>query len=231
MINTTLNVDMGPFLNFSVNNRFSLTISQNVNRLTVNRLIDWITSHCPPSNSFELASRVLRAIDSIHEWMSSNRLSLNTGKTQFIWLGMKHSLAKRDTDRLHSLLPSLTELTSVRNLGFVIDQELVMKDHITKLPVVLLPASPNTHGSALAHIISHPNSGPCFHLHASRFCQQPSLWDKCLPPRPSPIGPQLCCTFDPQNWQIRSDLGCDSTWPSLASDSVSYSIQTKLHNE
>ena len=89
--------------------------------------------HCSPSNSFELASRVLRAIDSIHEWMSSNRLSLNTGKTQFIWLGTKHSLAKRDTDRLSSLLPSLTELTSVRNLGFIIDQELNMKDHITKL--------------------------------------------------------------------------------------------------
>ena len=67
------------------------------------------------------------------EWMSSNRLSLNTGKTQFIWLGTKHSLAKRETDRLFRLLPSLTELTPVRNLGFIIDQELNMKDHITKL--------------------------------------------------------------------------------------------------
>ena len=92
-----------------------------------------LNGHCSPSNSFELASRVLRAIDSIHEWMSSNRLSLNTGKTQFIWLGTKHSLARRDTDRLSSLLPSLTELSSVRNLGFIIDQELNMKDHITKL--------------------------------------------------------------------------------------------------
>ena len=45
----------------------------------------------------------------------------------------KHSLAKRETDRLFSLLPSLTELASVRNLGFIIDQELNMKDHITKL--------------------------------------------------------------------------------------------------
>ena len=43
--------------------------------------------HCSPANSFELASRVLRAIDSIHECISSNRLSLNTGKTQLIWLG------------------------------------------------------------------------------------------------------------------------------------------------
>ena len=63
--------------------------------------------HCSPVNSFELASRVLRAIDSIHEWMSSNRLSLNTDKTQLIWLGTKRSLAKRETDRLFSLLPSL----------------------------------------------------------------------------------------------------------------------------
>ena len=65
--------------------------------------------------------------------MCSNRLSLNTGKTQFILLGTKHSLARRETDRLISLLASLTELTSVKNLDFIIDQELNMKDHITKL--------------------------------------------------------------------------------------------------
>ena len=31
----------------------------------------------------------LQAIDSIHAWMSSNRLSLNTRKTQFIWFGTR----------------------------------------------------------------------------------------------------------------------------------------------
>ena len=41
--------------------------------------------------------------------------------------------AKRDADRLFSLLPSLTELSSMRNLGFIIDQESNMKDRITKL--------------------------------------------------------------------------------------------------
>ena len=41
MIDTTLNVDMGLFLHFSVNiNRLSVTVYRNVNRLTVNRLID-----------------------------------------------------------------------------------------------------------------------------------------------------------------------------------------------
>ena len=86
------------------------------------------------ANSFELASRVLRAIDSIHEWICLEpALSQYRQDTIFIWLGTKRSLAKRETDRLFSLLSSLTELTSLRNLGFIIDQELNMKDHITKL--------------------------------------------------------------------------------------------------
>ena len=122
--------------------------------------------HCSPSNSFELASRVLRAIDSIHEWMSSNRLSLNTGKTQFIWLGTKHRLAKRDHQST-----SVPDPTYIREESWFHYRSRVKHEgsyHQT-LPVVLLPASPNTHGSALAHIISYPNSGPCLHLHASRF--------------------------------------------------------------
>ena len=44
-----------------------------------------------------------------------------------------HSVAKRDADRLFSRLPSLTELSSMKNLGFIIDQESNMKDRITKL--------------------------------------------------------------------------------------------------
>ena len=85
--------------------------------------------------------------------------------------------------------------------------------------------------STFTYIISHPNYGPCLHLHASRFLQQPSSWDKCLPPWPSPIGPKFGCSFDPQNSQIWSDLGCTSAWPSLASGSVSHSIQAQLHHE
>ena len=107
-----------------------------------------------------------------------------------------------------------------------------MKDHITKLCQSCYYQLRRIRTvSTLTYIISHSNFGPCLHLHASRFLQQPSLWDKCLPPWPSPIGPKFGCTFDPQNWQIWSDLGCNSAWPSLTSGSVSYSIQAQLHHE
>ena len=102
--------------------------------------------HCSPVNSIELASR---AIDSIHEWMSLNRLSLNTGKTQFIWLGTKHSLAKRETDRLFSLF--LSDWTYIREESWLHYRSRVEHEgpyHQT-LPVVLLPASSNTHGLTL----------------------------------------------------------------------------------
>ena len=88
---------------------------------------------CRPSASVDLSTKVLQAIDSIHAWMSSNRLSLNTGKTQFIWFGTRNGLAKRDTHQLSNQSPSLVELTTVKNLGFTLDQELSMKDHVSKL--------------------------------------------------------------------------------------------------
>ena len=134
--------------------------------------------HCLPANSFELASRVLRAIYSIHEWMSSNRLSLNTGKTQFIWLGTKHSLTKRDTDRLFSLLPSLIELTSLRNLGFIIDQELNMKDHITKLCQIRTVR----HSLTSSAIQTSVHAFICTRVDFSNSLPQAPLWDECLPP-------------------------------------------------
>ena len=77
----------------------------------------------------------------IHIWTMSrwddyalmNRLSLNTGKTQFIWFGTRNGLAKRDTNQLSNQSPSLVELTTVKNLGFTLDHELSMRDHVSKL--------------------------------------------------------------------------------------------------
>ena len=171
---------------------------------------------------------LLRAIDSIHEWMASNRLSLNTGKTQFIWLGTKHSLAKRETDRLFSLLPSLTELTSVRNLGFIIDQELNMKDHITKLCqsyyYQLRQIRTVRHSLTSSAIQTLVHAFICTRVDFSNSLLYGTiayLLDR----------PKFGCTFDPQNWQIRSDLGCNSACTSLAPGSVSYLIQAQLHHK
>ena len=103
-------------------------------------------------------------------------LSLNTGKTQLIWLQWyeAQSCQERNGSTLQSA--SIPDRTYIREEFWFHYRSRVKHEgpyHQT-LPVVLPPASSNTHGSTLTYIISHPNFGPCLHLHASQFLQQPS---------------------------------------------------------
>ena len=61
--------------------------------------------------------------------MSSNRLRLNPDKTEFIWFGTRHQLSNLNS-RSISVIPSST---SVRDLGVLLDSELTMEGHISKL--------------------------------------------------------------------------------------------------
>src|SRR6218665_1359243 len=58
--------------------------------------------HGPPSDQLALTGRIDALSQDFHLWMSSNRLSLNSHKTQFIWFGTPQQLLKLD-------LPLLTE--------------------------------------------------------------------------------------------------------------------------
>src|SRR6218665_3059082 len=52
--------------------------------------------HCSPSDAIattRVMSSIMRALET---WMSSNRLRLNSAKTQFIWLGTRQQLARLD---------------------------------------------------------------------------------------------------------------------------------------
>ena len=89
--------------------------------------------NCLPGDAGDLSVRVLEVIDAMESWMSSNRLRLNADKTQFIWFGTRQQLAKRDLASLASISPSLISCDSVRNLGVLLDCELMMDAHIKQL--------------------------------------------------------------------------------------------------
>src|SRR6218665_865941 len=65
----------------------------------------------------------------LHLWMSSNWISLNPKKTQFIWLGTLQQFLKLDTERF----PSFVCHASVQNLGVVMDSKLTFSQHVAKL--------------------------------------------------------------------------------------------------
>src|SRR6218665_961694 len=66
-------------------------------------------------------------------WMSSNRLRLNSAKTQFIWLGTRQQLARLDMAALSDAFPILTFSSAVRDLGVTLDCQLTFATHINLL--------------------------------------------------------------------------------------------------
>ena len=80
-----------------------------------------------------LISKVSACISEIDSWMSSNRLKLNSEKTQFIWFGTKQQLKKVSIDRISLGDGEVEFLQTVNDLGVHLDANLVMKDHVNRI--------------------------------------------------------------------------------------------------
>ena len=65
--------------------------------------------------------------------MSSNRLKLNSEKTQFIWLGSRQQLSKVGIDHIHLGNHAVTSQSTVCNLGVHLDNQLTMKVHVQRI--------------------------------------------------------------------------------------------------
>src|SRR5688572_28483991 len=89
--------------------------------------------HGPPSAQLLLASQIEALSQDLHLWMSSNRLFLNSSKSQLIWFGTPQQLKKLDYALLSERFPSFTFSSSVRDLGVTLDSSLTFTEHIAKL--------------------------------------------------------------------------------------------------
>jgi len=65
--------------------------------------------------------------------MDSNRLKINAKKTQIIWPGTKQQLDKLSVTELSLLCATVTFSSMVHDLGFLLDSQLTMKDHVSAL--------------------------------------------------------------------------------------------------
>src|SRR5258706_80549 len=77
-------------------------------------------------------SHLQDTISKISHWMSSNLLSLNQSKTEFLLMGLPKQLSKIT----HPILQmssdiSVSSVASARNLGIIFDSSLSMSDHIS----------------------------------------------------------------------------------------------------
>ena len=97
-----------------------------------------------PGNAGSVIAKVTACIAEIDNWMSSNRLKLNSEKTQFIWLSSCQQLRKVSVESIDLAGSTLTFQSSVRERSWSADRQPTYNEgtRATSMPNVLLPASP-----------------------------------------------------------------------------------------
>jgi len=68
-------------------------------------------------------------------WMQSNRLQLNTGKTEFLWYTSARRQHQLPSDRLAVGSDLLSPVSFVRDLGIYVDSDLSMRTHVLRTAV------------------------------------------------------------------------------------------------
>ena len=86
--------------------------------------------HSNPQESLQAVRSMKMALGQLEDWMKVNRLKLNQDKTQFMWIGRKQMLDKINREVLHSHFPDMKFLSSVNDLGVVLDERLEMEEQI-----------------------------------------------------------------------------------------------------
>ena len=79
-----------------------------------------------PSDVHSSITYLHGALQQISSWMTSNILTLNSSKTDFLFIGLQQQLAK-----LQNISVNTTH--SARNLGFIFDENLTFSDQISSL--------------------------------------------------------------------------------------------------
>ena len=77
-------------------------------------------------------SHLEHTISNVYNWMSSNFLSLNPSKTEFLLVGLPQQLSNLTNPIIH--LPNnvtLSPVYSARNLGVIFDRNLTFSQHIS----------------------------------------------------------------------------------------------------
>jgi len=85
------------------------------------------------SDSHDSLASLSSTLDSVYTWLTTNRLSVNPSKTEYLIIGTWQQRAKLTSSSLIFNGTPLTPTDSARNLGVIFDQDLSMKKHISSI--------------------------------------------------------------------------------------------------
>jgi len=80
----------------------------------------------------QLQQQVSVCIDDVALWMWSNRLQLNTAKTEVLWCSSSRRQHQLPQVALRVGTDYVTPTTSVRDLGIYVDSDVSMRTHVSR---------------------------------------------------------------------------------------------------
>ena len=91
-----------------------------------------IYGSCRPSALLELQNTITNCVDDVSMWMRSNRLQLNTAKTEILWSTTGRRSHQLPQSPLRVGTDEVIPTSVVRDLGIYIDSDVSMRSHVTK---------------------------------------------------------------------------------------------------
>jgi Reverse transcriptase (RNA-dependent DNA polymerase) len=91
-----------------------------------------IYGSCRPPAYLELQTRMSACIDDVSDWMRSNRLQLNSTKTEILWSASSRRQHQLPQTTLRVGSDQVTPSVVVRDLGILLDADVSMKSHVKR---------------------------------------------------------------------------------------------------
>jgi Reverse transcriptase (RNA-dependent DNA polymerase)/Endonuclease/Exonuclease/phosphatase family len=85
------------------------------------------------SDSIRNLSLLSSALDSVYSWFTSNRLSVNPSKTEYLLIGTPQQRSKLSSTSVSFYGTILTPTDNCRNLGVLFDSDLSFKKHVSTI--------------------------------------------------------------------------------------------------
>ena len=92
-----------------------------------------IYDHTLPGDTDAVSRRFAACVEDVMAWMASNRLKLNSSKTEIIWFGSATRLGTCSTKSISIAGDAIRPVDNVRNLGVIFDSALSFKLHVSSV--------------------------------------------------------------------------------------------------
>ena len=88
---------------------------------------------CRPDDVQDFEQRISACVDDVALWMKSNRLQLNTDKTEVLWCTTSRRQSQLPKSSLRICSDFVVPPSNVRDLGTYLDADLSMKSHARRI--------------------------------------------------------------------------------------------------